>query len=266
MREIRLSGLHKIVLYQSILEFPASLNMEYACYLAYESGIGSTPEAVGQHKARAAHYRMMGGERFEWAAREEEAHAYFCENFIKEAYVPAHWAFATLIASVDGVAITDYTEDSLRVLLDRLKRYGLSAMQIAQELTTTALSFQKEQRHYFSDTTQNNEISEMVHFQQLRRRAVALCDYLLEEDVKHLATVQQVDEALLDLNPPEQFDDGHPGNVVVLRRRAFTQLCAVLNDHGVPEPGKLTVYDFYTRLQYVQEKMKAGQGRGRIEA
>ncbi|GAA3940351.1 hypothetical protein [Hymenobacter algoricola] len=61
---------------------------------------------------------------------------------------------------------------------------------------------------------------------------------------------------MLDLVRPEVFDDGHPENVLVLLRRSFAHLCAILSEHGVPQPGQLSLFEFHAYFEYLEQKQQ----------
>lgn len=77
---------------------------------------------------------------------------------------------------------------------------------------------------------------------------------MLTGEPQYLGIVQQVNRWLLDESRPLIFDEGDPRNELLVHQRTHARLCATLRDHGVPEPGRLTVFDFHTQIEYLREK------------
>ena len=97
----------------------------------------------------------------------------------------------------------------------------------------------------------------LAYYRQQQRRVLALCDYVATGSAKHLATIAAIDTWLLDLAPPEIFDDGAEGNVLTRQRRRFGQLCAALADQGFPRAFELTLFDFHAAVDHLVEKHKS---------
>lgn len=94
----------------------------------------------------------------------------------------------------------------------------------------------------------------MQYYQQQQRRVLALLDYALTGEVRHLHTIAEIDEWLLEQSKPDIFDDGHPDNVLTQARRRFGSLCAALAEKGYPRPQELTLFDFDSAVAYLNEK------------
>lgn len=85
---------------------------------------------------------------------------------------------------------------------------------------------------------------------------LALCDFVITQDVRHLDTLTQIDAWLLELARPEIFDDGDARNVVMNTRRGFGQLVVALAEHNYPNAGQMTTYDFQQAINYLNQKHK----------
>lgn len=85
---------------------------------------------------------------------------------------------------------------------------------------------------------------------------LAVCDYILSQDTRHLDTVAQIDSWLLELQRPDIFDDGDARNVLVNTRRSFGSLCAALAENGFPAAGQLTTFQFQSAVDRLIEKHK----------
>lgn len=252
MRTIQLTSPHTLRYYQSIMELPAGRHMEYQCYMALDAGVGATEQDIARHEQMADRFSAREGKEQEEFL--ERCNAHYAKHFMETNYSPRRMAFAVLVASVDGVAANDFTEHGLESLLAQLQALGLTNEQVDESLGSIQEAFGNELAEHFP-SRYDQDGGEMSKALQLKRRGLALCDYLLNEDPKHLRTIEEVDNALLDMMEPEVFETGNPENALVLRRIAFSQLCGVMADHGTPEPEKMTLFQFQARIDYITKKM-----------
>lgn len=72
--------------------------------------------------------------------------------------------------------------------------------------------------------------------------------------------IQTIDEYLIALMMPKNFDPEDARNVVINQERNFEKICAVLEDVGVTNPAKLSVYKFYSRIEYYKNKPTQKKG------
>lgn len=88
---------------------------------------------------------------------------------------------------------------------------------------------------------------------QRQDRDLALADYMLTRDARHLAKIQEIDKLLLEQSLPDVFDDGSPQNVLTLARQQYIKLCAVLAEH-YSQPENLTLVAFHAAVDYLSAK------------
>ncbi|MGI4869715.1 MAG: hypothetical protein ACRYFX_00905 [Janthinobacterium lividum] len=69
-----------------------------------------------------------------------------------------------------------------------------------------------------------------------------------------MEVVTDVNNWLLDQNPPEIFDDGDSRNVLTQGRQRFGALCAALAGQGYPRPQELSVFDFHAAVAHLTAK------------
>jgi hypothetical protein len=68
--------------------------------------------------------------------------------------------------------------------------------------------------------------------------------------------IKKVDNYLLSMSSPQIYSTTDPESVLVTMDAQFGQICASLEDAGVSKPNKLTVFDFYQRVGYYENKAK----------
>lgn len=85
---------------------------------------------------------------------------------------------------------------------------------------------------------------------------LALCDFVLSGEARHLDAIKAIDEWLLEQNLPEIFDEGDRRNVLVAHRQRFGKACAALAESGYPRAQELTVFEFNQAVDYLLDKQK----------
>lgn len=85
---------------------------------------------------------------------------------------------------------------------------------------------------------------------------VALCDFVLTGEARHLEAIKAIDEWLLEQSLPEIYDDGDRRNVLVAHRRRFGAACAALAENGYPRAQDLSVFEFNAAVDYLLEKQQ----------
>lgn len=120
---------HTVELYDSLL-IPCTLENEMDGYLMQEIGIGSKPSSVLQHIDQAL--RLF--DKNPVAAKVEIENARFAYTNAVEGYNCKNFGWACLIKAVDGVPVTDHSEDALKRLVDRLSEWGLTDEMVSDTL------------------------------------------------------------------------------------------------------------------------------------
>lgn len=92
--------------------------------------------------------------------------------------------------------------------------------------------------------------------EQLKRRAMALLDYNIDGDDKHLHLVQQLNNYILEQHKPQNLNMGNPDNEFFKMSEAFENLCAIMEEHHVTDPANMPVYSLYKRLEYLEKRHK----------
>jgi hypothetical protein len=96
----------------------------------------------------------------------------------------------------------------------------------------------------------------LLYYQQQQKRIVALCDFVLSGESRHLEAIKEIDEWLLEQNLPEIFDDGDRRNVLVAHRRRFGSACAALAENGYPRAQEMSLFDFNAAVDYLLDKQQ----------
>jgi hypothetical protein len=80
-----------------------------------------------------------------------------------------------------------------------------------------------------------------------------------QDDPKVRDAIKKIDDWQLSLIVPKNFDNESPDYYIKKIEKGFENLCATLEDLGVHDPKRLTVFEFYSRLEYFKNKKPKGK-------
>ena len=83
-----------------------------------------------------------------------------------------------------------------------------------------------------------------------------MLDYILKPEDKHLKAIKAINDFILDRNAPRNLNLSDPRNELFHMSESFEHLCAALEDCNVHQPGELTVYSLYKRIEWIEKKHK----------
>lgn len=84
-----------------------------------------------------------------------------------------------------------------------------------------------------------------------------------DDEVKYYDTIiQSTNDYLLAISAPKEFNPTSDENCLVEMDRSFGKLCAVMEANGVNSPSKLSLYEFYHRIDYLERKEKSSAENG----
>jgi hypothetical protein len=131
MRLLTLPNQHTISLYQTPHELPARRHLLFNCYLVQGAGIGNTPADVNHRFARVGQLLTAGKTQ---DATTELENLHYAFQFAFDKFSPEQLAFGMLVAAVDGVLCTDFSEEALTRLVKQLSDWGLTANMVTAEV------------------------------------------------------------------------------------------------------------------------------------
>lgn len=93
------------------------------------------------------------------------------------------------------------------------------------------------------------------------QKALAQIHIILKKGDEHILRekVRAIEQHQLSFLAPRNFDNADPANVIKSMEKGFENLCVTLEDLGVQNPKRLTVFEFYSRMEYYKKKYKAAQ-------
>jgi hypothetical protein len=96
----------------------------------------------------------------------------------------------------------------------------------------------------------------MNFYDNVRRKLLADIDFLLRDNLNSLDESQKIDMLIAEMISPKKFNNTDPENIVLKQKKAFDDLCTILESHGCVNPKKLTVFEYYSKLKFYEKKKK----------
>lgn len=94
------------------------------------------------------------------------------------------------------------------------------------------------------------------YFEQLKDKAILQIKYIKTGDATLIAQINAITDYQLSLLAPAVFDPADPQNSIVKMELSFESLCTQLEELGVQNPKRLTVFEFYSKIRYFKAKNK----------
>ena len=73
-----------------------------------------------------------------------------------------------------------------------------------------------------------------------------------EEVKRQYKTILSIEQYLIDINPPESYSNKE--GALIRMDKSFENLCAHMEASGVKDPKSLSVYEFYSRVEFLEKK------------
>lgn len=82
----------------------------------------------------------------------------------------------------------------------------------------------------------------------------AQAGYIRTGEEKYIKIIQRVTDFQVSLLSPKNFDPSDSNNYISLVEKSFENLCTTLEEWGIVQPHRLTVFQFYSKIRYFKEK------------
>lgn len=113
---------HVLEMWDSVDSLPASNYINHARLTMLDAGIGSDLEAVTRHWQRIAKLSEKGGD----ALNKELSNYLQSLQFIVSNTSPEMMSFVSLIRSIDGKIVEDYSDENAKAIIEQLSKKGLT--------------------------------------------------------------------------------------------------------------------------------------------
>ena len=247
MKDVELNG-KKVRLYDSIEELPMVRFHKYNKMLLIDAGIGSDIQAFDAHVEKVVRY-MRNGDA-EDAAKE-------LENLRQSVYVvqteqsPRNLSFACLVAKVDGRDCDDISDEGLertRALLSDIKVKEMATVRAEAKKKIDA-----ELTQYFPSLF--SSVEEREYYDNMKRMAEAQLEQITDgESEKRTERIRELEDRLVLAVKPKVFTGKEAFGVQ--HDKAYMKMCLMISSNLNVDASRMTVLEYYTAGEYMQEMMK----------
>ena len=247
MRQVRL-GRHTVSLYTSIDELPMERFHRYNKMLLVDAGIGSDMAAFDAHIEKVVRYIRNGDT--DNAAKE-------MENMRQNVYViqteqsPANLSFAVLVREIDGKACDDLSDEGLervRAMLSDVTRKEMTTVQAEVKKKIEA-----ELMEYFPANF--NNVEEREYYDNMKRLAVEKLGQIANGETEQgRKRIEALEDRLVLAVKPKAFTGKDA--VGVQHDKGYVKMCLMISSNLNVETKGMTVLEYYTAIEYMNEMMK----------
>lgn len=246
MRDIKI-GNKKIKIYDSIEELPMKRFHKYNKMLLVDSGLGSDLSDFDRHISRVAAFLKEG--KTELAITEIENMRQNIYN-IQAGIDPKMFAFACLVAEINGEGITDISDDALRALAEELG--NITKKDLTDTMESVKKKIDEELVTYFPKIFESSELKEA--WDKVKARTVLVLESIIKRESR-TAQIERIDRELLTYTKPKKFSG--KDNAEVGYDKQFERLSLSIRQNLNADTDKMTVLQFYSACEYIADMIKA---------
>lgn len=103
-------------------------------------------------------------------------------------------------------------------------------------------------------------------YDDVKRKTNATFDWIIntfkgESTDKQDKIIDTINRYLASLNPPQEFRETDPKSILKDIEISFENACAALQESGIPNPKKLTVFEFEQRVDFFSKRNKSNNNQ-----
>ena len=237
---------HVVKVYDSIEELPIINFQKYNKFMLIDSVIGSDIADIDVSVLKVLKYIQQGDTDMAVKQLDNMRNAM---HLVAQEISPKYLAFTALLAEIDGKPITDVSDSNLMSILEVLnteRKYFIDAV---------LLQFKKkidvELGTYFPKSQNSAYTKEL--YSKLKDRVILELDGILS-DICDYEAIDQVDTALLLSSKPKVFSG--PDSFEIKNDKQFNELCLAISKSLNVNVKKLTVFEFYNAIEYIEKNNK----------
>ncbi len=253
MKKVKLGG-HKVEIYDSIDELPMVRFHKYSKMLMVDAGVGSDINDFDAHIERAVRYIRNGDN--ENGAKELE-NLRQCVYLILQEQSVRDLSFACLVASIDGKACDDLSEQGLAEVVRTLG--ATPRKDFTKELDEVKKKIDGELTSYFPDLFDDANARE--YYDTMKRRAVAILENIIEGETKERTKqINDMTERMVLYVRPKVFAGRQ--SVEIQHDKAFESMCLTISRETHADAKRMTVMEYYNAYEYIRKLTKERQKHG----
>jgi len=243
MKELTIKE-HVLKMYDSIDEMPIVNFQKYNKYILIDSGLGSDIDSVDSHLVNLA--KLIKTDKAK--ASQELQNLRQTMHLIVSGISPKHLAFAALIHSIDGEAVTDLSDDNLKSILDKLNEVKHSKIVdfliwLKKKLDTELVTYFPKD---FGDNAKEKEV-----YDKLKQKTLLKLDGIINDN-DNSEQITKIDDFLFSLYKPKNFTG--QDSVEVKYDKQFETTCMYISQETNLNAKSMTVLEFYNTLSELKKQ------------
>lgn len=251
MRTAKVNGL-KIKIHDSIDELPIKRFHKYNKYMLIDSGVGSDMNDVNEHISKVVRFINKDDKKNASIELENMRQNLY---LLQQGISPKHLAFACLVDEINGVKITDFSDDGIHRIQERLgnvKKKWFDKMieslkkKIDQDLTA-----------YFTGIFEEGNIKE--YYDYLKKRMLLQIEQIKTGEDKS-EELEGVEDMMFSFFKPRNFGGG---KVEIEYEKEFDSMCLMIAQNLNVDAESMTVRKFYNALEHLKNQAKENKKHGR---
>lgn len=244
-------GKHTIEVADSIDTLSVRRYQAYTRMLLVDAGIGGDLAAYDTHLQKVQAFLRIGDT--ENAVKELE-NTRQCVFMMQEALSPRLLAFAALVTEVDGKQTDDLSDEGLRAVAEMLRDAPLK--EVAELEDSAKKKIEDDVEAYFPRLSDDSETKE--YYTLLKRQTLAMVEGMQSGD---MTEADRLKDELLTFAKPKQFSGEK--NVEILHDKNFEKMCLAISKEMNVNAKQMSVKEYFTAHEYIQELNKKSKQNGR---
>ena len=239
-------GEHSVVMYDSIDELPIVRFQKYNKMLMLDAGLGSDLTALDAHLARVSEF--IKNNELQNAASEIDNLRQTLYN-VQNGLTPHFMSLIPLMTEVDGEALTDLSDESLKAVYERLKdvtlrSYGEASSEVKKKI-------EGELKAYFDQGGESATSKE--YYELMRRRALLMCDEIADGKDRG-EEIREIESRMVRSDKPRVFSGQR--NAEVLYDKNFVGCCIAIAQNLNMDAKEMTVLEYYRAVEVLEEQQR----------
>ncbi len=237
---------HIVKIYDSIEELPIINFQKYNKFMLIDSVIGSDIADIDVSILKVLKYIQQGD--IDMAVKQLD-NMRNAMHLVAQEISPKYLAFTALLAEIDGKPITDVSDSNLRSILEVLNTERKSFIDAILQQFKKKIDV--ELGTYFPKSQNSAYIKEL--YSKLKNRVILELDGILN-DICDYEAIDRIDTDLLLSSKPKVFSG--PDSFEIKNDKQFNELCLTISKSLNVDVKKLTVFEFYNAIEYIEKNNK----------
>ena len=239
----------EIDLYDSIHQLPARLYHNYNKYMLYNQQVGSTVIDIDNHFHKMGLWLWQDNyDRLRQERRNLQMNFYAILTGLNLKNI----AFCSLIHSVEGIEIKDYSEEHLNKLATRLSKAGLTVGKVNELTLQIGNLIHRELKNAFPDRFSSATM--MNYNGQNKKKGLLILQGIEHGEFSN--EIELIDKWQSKFMAPKSMHPSDRNNEINRIDTDFEDSCIFLEKHGVKDPKNITVYEYYKRIDFYKPKQQ----------